>query len=90
MPLSANIDRLFDRKLISINPETLLIETGNDSEVQEIMSPYIENKLEFPFAEKNPDMLSKTINYLRYHYSKFCELKENDVKESGNTTADPN
>ncbi|MCJ8513045.1 HNH endonuclease [Acinetobacter lwoffii] len=88
--LSANIDRLFDRKLISINPDTLLIETSDDPEVQEIISPYMKNKLDFPFAEKNPDMLSKTINYLRYHYSKFCVSKENDAKESGNTTADPN
>jgi len=88
--LSANIDRLFDRKLISINPESLLIETNNDPEIQEIMSPFIENKLEFPFAEKNPDMLSKTIEYLRYHYSKFCELKDQDARESGNNTANPN
>lgn len=80
--LSANIDRLFDRKLISINPESLFIETNDDPEVQKIMSPYIESKLEFPFAEKNPNMLSKTIDYLGYHYSKFCELKKNDVKES--------
>lgn len=88
--LSANIDRLFDRKLISINPESFLIETNDDPEIQEIMSPYIENKLEFPFAEKNPDMLSKTIKYLRYHYSNFCELKDQDARESGNNTADPN
>ncbi|WP_048881527.1 HNH endonuclease [Acinetobacter sp. VT 511] len=88
--LSANIDRLFDRKLISINPESLLIEANDDPEIQEIMTPYIDNKLEFPFAEKNPDMLSKTIEYLRYHYSKFCELKDQDARESGNNTANPN
>ena len=88
--LSANIDRLFDRKLISINPESLLIEINDDAEIQEIMSPYIENKIEFPFAEKNPDMLSKTIEYLGYHYSKFCDLKNQDARESGNTTTDHN
>jgi len=88
--LSANIDRLFDRKLISINPESLLIETNDDPEIQEIMSPYIGNKLEFPFAEKNPDMLNKTIDYLGYHYSIFCELKDKDARESGNSTTDPN
>lgn len=88
--LSANIDRLFDRKLISINPESLLIEANDDPEIQEIMTPYIDNKLEFPFAEKNPDMLSKTIEYLRYHYSKFCELKDQNARESGNNTANPN
>lgn len=88
--LSANIDRLFDRKLISINPESLAIETSDDPEVQQIMNPYVKEKLEFPFAEKNPDMLSKTIVYLSYHYSKFCELKNQDARKSGKTTANPN
>ncbi len=88
--LSANIDRLFDRRLISINPTTLLIETCDDIEVQELMTPYLGMKLEFPFREKNHGMFDKTIDYLRYHYSKFCELKNFNDRESGKITTGPN
>ncbi|WP_052415649.1 HNH endonuclease [Acinetobacter baumannii] len=88
--LSANIDRLFDRKLISINPTTLLIETCDDIEVQELMAPYLGKKLEFPFSEKNPDMLAKTIEYLDDHYNKFLNPEKKNVKKRRKVTTDPN
>lgn len=88
--LSANIDRLFDRKLISINPTTLLIETCDDIEVQELMAPYLGKKLEFPFSEKNPDMLAKTIEYLDDHYNKFLNPEKKNVKKRRKVTAETN
>ena len=68
--LSANADALFDKYLLSVNPETLRIECSN------AISPKLKSEIHLNKTLSKRYVNKEVVKYLEYHYDKFLKSKK--------------